>query len=228
MVVTDNLLPLLLFLYVRFVAGRGCWPGFTRRAFHNWGPMVRLALPGLIMVEAEVLAFEILTLASSSFGTTYLAAQTVLSTLCSITWQIPFPVSIAVSTRVANLIGATLAGAAKTTAKVAMVAAVCIGLFNVMLMASMRNYIPRLFTSDEKVIEVVATVIPVIATFQLFDAIAANTNGILRGLGRQEVGGWVQLFCYYVVAMPISFGTAFGFHWGLDGLWLGVAVALAL
>lgn len=34
---TDNLLPVLLFLYVRFVDGRQCWNGFTRKAFHNWG-----------------------------------------------------------------------------------------------------------------------------------------------------------------------------------------------
>jgi hypothetical protein len=44
--------------------------------------MVRLALPGLIVVEAECLAFEVLTL-----------------TTC-ITWQIPFPLSIAISTRI--------------------------------------------------------------------------------------------------------------------------------
>lgn len=35
--VTDNLLPCLLFLYVRFVDGRQCWNGFTKKAFHNWG-----------------------------------------------------------------------------------------------------------------------------------------------------------------------------------------------
>lgn len=66
------------------------------------------------------------------------------------------------------------------------------------------------------------------AAFQLFDALAANCNGILRGLGRQEVGGYVQLFCYYVIAMPISMGTAFGLGWGLWGLWTGVALALGL
>jgi hypothetical protein len=82
------------------------------------GPMVKLALPGLLMVEAEFLAFEILTLASSYFGTTHLAAQSILSTLSALTFQIPFPISIAASTRVANLIGATLTDAAKTSAKV--------------------------------------------------------------------------------------------------------------
>jgi MATE family multidrug resistance protein len=116
--VTDNLLPLFLFLYVYFVDGRQCWNGFSSRAFHNWGPMIRLALPGLLMVEAEFLAFEILTLASSYFSTTHLAAQSILGTLTALTFQIPFPISIAASTRVANLIGATLSDAAKTSAKV--------------------------------------------------------------------------------------------------------------
>lgn len=67
------------------------------------------------MVEAECLAFEILTLASSYFGTTHLAAQSVLATIATFTFQIPFPISIAASTRIANLIGATLADAAKVS-----------------------------------------------------------------------------------------------------------------
>ncbi|KAI6826113.1 hypothetical protein KC340_g10524, partial [Hortaea werneckii] len=30
------------------------------------------------------------------------------------------------------------------------------------------------------------------------------------------------------VAMPFSFGTAFGLHWDLYGLWAGPALALAI
>ena len=77
-------------------------------------------------------------------------------------------------------------------------------------------------------IALVAKILPLCAAFQLFDALAACCNGVLRGLGRQEVGGYVQLFCYYVVAMPISMGTAFGLGWRLYGLWAGVAIALGL
>ncbi len=190
--------------------------------------MVRLALPGLLMVEAEVLAFEILTLAASYFGTAPLAAQSVLATLSAFTFQIPFPISIAASTRIANLIGATLADAAKVSAKVAGFAAIAVGIFNIILLSSLRNYLPRLFTSDPEVIDLVAKVLPLCAAFQLFDALAACCNGILRGLGRQEVGGYVQLFCYYAVAMPVSMGTAFGLKWQLYGLWAGVAIALGL
>jgi multidrug resistance protein, MATE family len=152
------------------------------------------------MVEAEFLAFEILTLASSYLSTTHLAAQSVLGTLTSITYQIPFPISIAASTRIANLIGATLSGAAKTSAKVALVAAALVGLLNMVLLMSLRNYIPQLFTNDSDVADMVAKVLPLCAAFQLFDALASNCHGILRGLGRQEIGGWVNLFFYYAVS----------------------------
>lgn len=228
MATTDILMPLLLCFYVYFITGSECWNGLTKRALTNWLPMIQLALPGLVMVEAECLAFEVLTLASSYLGTDALAAQSVLSTLGSITFQIPFPLSIASSTRVANLIGSTLVDSARTCAKVSFTLAAVVGILNVLLLSTLRFYLPRLFSSDEQVNDLVAHVLPLCAAFQLFDAVAANCNGLLRGLGRQAIGGWVQLFCYYAVAMPISFGTTFGLDWGLYGLWSGVAIALGL
>ncbi|KAF2750509.1 MATE efflux family protein [Sporormia fimetaria CBS 119925] len=226
--ITELLLPLLLFLYVCFIDGSKCWGGFDRRALKNWVPMIKLALPGLVMVLAEFLAFEILTLSSSWLGSTELAAQSVLSSICGITFQIPFPMSVAASTRIGNLIGATLAAPAKTAAKVAMVFAVIVGIFNIILLSSLRNYIPKLFTPDQEVSRMVAALLPLCAAFQLFDSVAAHCNGVLRGLGRQEVGGYVGLFAYYVVGLPISFGLGFGAKWGLWGLWAGPAIALGV
>ena len=80
--------------------------------------MIRLAVPGMIMIEAEYLAFEILTLASSRFGPEALAAQSILATIASVTYQLPFALSIAASTRIANLIGAGLVDAAVTSTQV--------------------------------------------------------------------------------------------------------------
>jgi MATE family multidrug resistance protein len=54
-VLSHNLLPVLLWVYVYFVNPRSleCWAGFTRDAFRHWGPMAKLAIPGIIMVETE-------------------------------------------------------------------------------------------------------------------------------------------------------------------------------
>ncbi|KAI0592053.1 hypothetical protein Alg130_00654 [Pyrenophora tritici-repentis] len=76
-VISNNLLPLLLWIYVYFVnpASLECWGGFTKAAFTNWGPMARLTVPGIVMVETEWLAFDILTFSTSYLSTTHLAAQ---------------------------------------------------------------------------------------------------------------------------------------------------------
>ena len=181
--------------------------------------MIRLAIPGLLMVLAEYLAFEILTLSASWISSTHLAAQSVLTTISVLTCQIAFPLSVAASTRIANLIGATLPHRAKTSAKIALIAACLIGAFNVIMLSSLRKYLPWLLTSDVDVADLVAKVLPVCAAVSLFDAVGSNCNGVLRGLGRQKIGGWVALFSYYTVAIPISLGTGFGLHWDLYGLW---------
>jgi len=227
-VFTQNLLPFLLFLYVRFIEGMECWNGLTRRAFSNWGPMVKLALPGMIMVEAQYFAFEVLTLAASQFGTAHLAAQSVVVTVTSTTFNIPFPLSIAASTRVANLIGARLSGAARTSAKVALVAGCLVGLFNLTLLSSLRYKIPYLFTKDEEVAAIVSEVLPICAVLQLFDALAAISHGLLRGIGRQHIGSFTNLFSYYLVALPISFSTGWILGWRLEGLWFGIVIGLAV
>lgn len=198
------LLPTSLLLYVRFVGGMECWGGFSRAALHNWGPMIRLAVPGLIMVLAEYLAFEILTLAASRLSDTELAAQSVVSTITCLTWQIPFPISIAASTRIANLIGATLAPAARTSAKVTVIMCAVVGILNMTVLSTLRWQVPWAFTSERDVIATVASVLPVCAAFQWFDALAASCNGILRGIGRQEIGGYVGLLCYYGVSDCLS------------------------
>ncbi|EWG51822.1 hypothetical protein FVEG_10698 [Fusarium verticillioides 7600] len=228
MAVTHNLLPILLILYVRLFEGYECWKGFSRKAFTNWGPMIKLALPGMIMIEAQFSVLEILTIAAGRFGTAQLAAQGVLVTVTSMSFNIPFPLAIATSTRVANLIGADLSKAARVTAKVAIVAALIVGSINLTILSTLRRQIPAVFTEDEQVINIASNVILVCAVMQIFDALAAVSHGLLRGIGRQSIGSYANLFAYYVVALPIALGTSFGLGWDLAGLWVGLTAGLAV
>lgn len=199
-VITETLMPILLMIYVMKTDAYECWPGFTRAAFRNWGPMIRLALPGLVMIMAEFLAFEILTLASANFSATHLAANTVLQSLSILTYQLPWPISVAGSTRVANLVGAGLPEAAKCTAKVMLVVGSVIGVFNMLALSLFRDYIPWLYTNDAEVVALAARTLPVNAAFQLWDSLAAQCNGIMRGIGKQGVGGIISLVAFYGVS----------------------------
>lgn len=199
-VVSDYLMLACLILYVRFIKGSECWGGFDKHALKNWSPMIWLAVPGLATVLAEYLAFEILTFAASWMSTSDLAAQAVLATIVPLMYQVPMQVSVAASTRIANLVGAALPGPAKTAAKITLVVACVVGAINTTLLITLKNHLPGLFTQDKEVKILVSSVLPVCAAFQFYDALAASCNGILRGVGRQRFGGCVCLLAYYLVS----------------------------
>lgn len=222
------LMAIMLLLFVVFVDGKKCWGGCSMKVFQRWGDMIRLAIPGVIMIEAEFLAFEILTLASSRFGTTALAAQSVITTLMSVLYQIPFAVGIGASTRVANFIGASLTESAKITTLVSMVISILIAVVDCAVCYYFRYEIGSAFSNDEDVIELVAKLVPVIMCCHFFDAPCGILAGLLRGIGRQSVGGYLNLAVYYILGVPLS--LAFAFLWGYEllGLWMGIFFGLVI
>lgn len=224
---TNTLMALLLFSYVALVDGKQCWNGFTWRAFHNWGNLVRLAIPGLVMVESEFLAYEVMTLAASYLGTNELAAQTIMSSVTALVYEIPFAVGCAVSTRIATFIGANVIDAAKLVTKMGLLLALLIGLFNGSVILVFRHTVASFFTQDEEVLSVAAHYLPMCSLMHVFDCIACVLAGILRGQGRQQIGGYINLGCYHLIGVPLGILLCFGrWHLGLAGIWLGFYAAL--
>lgn len=213
------------------IAPSKCWGGINiPDAFQNWGKLASLAIPSLIMVEAEFLAFEILTLLSSYLGTVPLAAQSIGTTMATVTYQVPFAIGIALSTRIANYLGAGLGSCAKLTTKVALGFGLSISILNFLVLFVFQTLIAQLFTNDEEVIKTVTAVMWLVASMQISDSMNANSAGCLRGQGQTKIGGIVNLFSYYVVGIPLSVYLTFYSPWKgkLDGLWIGSTVALTI
>lgn len=190
--------------------------------------MLSLALPGLVMVEAEYFACEVLMFASAQLSIAHLAAQTILVTVNSLFWQITFSISGAGTTMIARHIGAKSIQSAKTSALVVFAWSLSCSATNSALFIFFRAFWSTLFTDDPEVVGLVQEALPLVAFMQLFDGLAACCNGMLRGIGRPAFGGWVNMSCYYLVALPVSLCATFGFHAGLRGLWSGVTIALMM
>ncbi|KAH7114610.1 putative MATE efflux family protein subfamily [Dactylonectria macrodidyma] len=225
-VITRTLLPILLVLYILLFKGSQCWGGFSMRAFSNWWIMIRLALPGMVMIEAEWLAFEILTVISSRFGTEYLAAQSILIAATTISYQIPFPVSIAASTRVARLIGAGRVNDAKVAARVAVAASLTCTFINFMVYLKFKVQIPLIFTDDEAVAALVSMTLPLVGLATFFDGAGVAAHGLLRGIGKQAIGGPANIIAYYLVSLPLAVYFGFALDYKIDGLWMGCTIGL--
>ncbi|RDA94680.1 hypothetical protein CP533_2454 [Ophiocordyceps camponoti-saundersi (nom. inval.)] len=227
-VVTRTFIPILLFLYVKFINGSSCWRGLSRRALANWPSMIRLAIPGMIMVEAEYLAFEVMIIASSYFGTDRLAAQSILSAVATISFQVPFSLSVSASTRIASLIGGGRVHAAKVAAKVAFTATWITGCLNFTVYMLFQERLPFIFTQDVAVATMTTQVLPLLSATTFFEGLCATAHGLLRGIGRQYIGGPATISAYYLVALPTSAALAFGLDWKLQGLLTGLTIGLVV
>lgn len=225
---TRTLIAVLVLLYVRFINGSGCWGGFSHRALTNWWTMIRLAIPGMIMVEAEYLAFEVMIIASSQFGTDYLAVQGILSAIATISFQVPFSMSIAASTRIAGLIGAGAVGAGKVAAKMALTAVCITGCLNFIVYILFQARLPFIFTDDPVVARLATQLLPMLGLTTFLEGVGATAHGLLRGIGRQSIGGPATLSSYYFVALPTSLALGFGLDWKLHGLLWGLTLGLVV
>ncbi|ORX94021.1 MATE efflux family protein [Basidiobolus meristosporus CBS 931.73] len=225
---TYMLMLVLLILYTKYVAGGDCWGGWSRKALEGWAPFLKLALPGTVMICCEWWAFEVSALATAYFGTTSLAAQSIILTTCSMFYTVPMGISIACSNRIGNLLGASRANHARLSSNCSLLLAIMFGLFNSTLLFSLRNVWGYLFNNDEAVIKLVAAVLPIGAMFQVFDGLGGVTGGIIRGQGKQEVGAYVNIAAYYLIAFPIGYYLAFVREMGLAGIWWGLLTALVV
>lgn len=222
------LISLFLWAYVVFVDGMKCWGGLDlTTASANWRPMLKLALPGVVMVEAEYLAFEVLTILAASFGTNALAAQAIASNIGSLAFQLPFAVAVAVSTRIGHYVGMKDITAAQTATRVSFVLAAAISLFNFSWAFFGRGYLASIFTEERAVLVEGRKIITMVAVNQLADSLNVIEAGILRGQGRQKIGSYLNLGAYYGVALPVGYVLAFVAQMGLVGLWTGLIIGVA-
>jgi multidrug resistance protein, MATE family len=192
--------------------------------------MVRLSTSGAVMTLCEWFAFEILNFSTSYIGTAHLAAQTFLSSTSVLIWHIPFSTSVALSTRMGQMIGSGAVNTAKQAVRIYAIIFVLIGLIDMgLLVLILREVIMRLFIQDEEVSALVQRATLSVAIFQFFDAITCVAHGIIRGLGMQTIAGWVTFGVNYLYAVPLGLILELGpLQLGLPGLWMALGSGLLL
>ncbi|KAJ3217419.1 hypothetical protein HDU67_008002 [Dinochytrium kinnereticum] len=220
---------IFMIAYVKYVAGGDAWGGFeAKEAFDLrkiWG-FIKLGTPGIAMTASEWWAFEVVALASGLLGESYLAAQTIVLNTCSLTYMIPLGFGIAATTRIGNSLGAGCPNRARTSAYAALGLGLLLALFNSTLLLIIKDQWGYLWTTDPSVVKIVAEVLPLASVFQLSDAVGAVSGGILRGIGRQDLGAYLNIFAYYFLGLPVGLWACFQQKLGLLGLWMGLSVGL--
>ncbi|AAS50303.1 AAL063Cp [Eremothecium gossypii ATCC 10895] len=236
-VTSQWLMVIILFVFARSIRPDTlrCWYPFMqsshhfKRVFTHWRPLWDLAFPGLVMLEAEFLSIEALTLISTYFGVNAIASQTVIANLSSLIYQIPFAIGCVISNRVAHYVGSGLIKNAQMTIKASYCLASIVGVSMCLFVAFLNKPLARLFTNNEEVVELAHSVSYILAVNQIYDAFNTFGAAILRGQGRQRLGGIWNMIAYYIVSLPLGWWLAFGpLKLKLAGLWYGCGIGILI
>ncbi|KAK7315429.1 hypothetical protein VNO77_33976 [Canavalia gladiata] len=209
------------------VVMRWCWSDGGGVVWFGLGQLMKLAVPSCFMICLEWWWYEIVTVMAGYLPspTLAVAATGILIQTTSMMYTVPMALAGCVSARVGNELGAGKPYKAKLAAMVALGCAFVIGFINVTWTVILGHKWAGLFTNDEPVKALVASVMPIMGVCELGNCPQTTGCGILRGTARPVIGAHINLGSFYFVGTPVAVGLAFWFKVGFSGLWFGLLSA---
>ncbi|KAL5992795.1 hypothetical protein ACLOJK_013714 [Asimina triloba] len=217
---------LLIYLNFSGLYSKSCGD-WSLECFYEWKPLLNLAIPSCISVCLEWWWYELMVVFSGLLANASdaIAAMGILIQTTSLVYIFPSALSLAVSTRVGNELGANRPNKARLSMHVALFCAFFTGFVAMVFTATLRDVWGRAFTTDKAIISLTATAMPIVGLCELGNCPQTTGCGVLRGSARPSLGANINLGSFYGVGMPIAMAMGFVMNWGLMGLWLGLLAA---
>jgi MATE family multidrug resistance protein len=180
------------------------------------------------MTCSEWWAFEILTLLASILSTKAAAVQSILMQTISLTFMIPLGIGIACTSLVGNAIGANCFQLAKSIGNLSIELVLVVQSVLAITLWYGGETIIHIFSQDEEVITMASQAMPYLSIFIILDGLQCIISSILRGTGKQFIGAVINVVAYYGVGLPLAYLLCFHWHYGLNGLLLGITTGGSL
>lgn len=230
MVWTNLNLFLLLVLFVYFSGvSKDSWVAPSMDCVRGWSNLLALAIPTCISVCLEWWWYEFMIMLCGLLVNpkATIASMGILIQTTSLVYVFPSALSLGVSTRVGNELGANRPAKARISMMISLICAVGLGLMAMMFTMLMRHRWGRLFTSDSEILELTAVALPIVGLCELGNCPQTTGCGVLRGSARPTIGANINLGSFYLVGMPVAILMGFVVKMGFAGLWLGLLAAQA-
>ncbi len=201
-----------------------------RRTPWEWAAIrryMRLGLPLGGQFVLEVGAFAAGAVMMGWIGKLELAAHQIALGLASLTFMGASGIASAATIRVSHYFGAGERRAMRAAGLAAVHIVLAYMSFTALAFVALRHWLPTMFTTDPAVVGIAATLLLVAAVFQLFDGLQVVLLSALRAMTDAFLPTVLTFVAYMLVALPTSYGLAFGFGWREVGIWMGYVVGLA-
>ena len=157
-----------------------------------------------------------------------LAAHQVANQIADMTFMLALGIGAATTIRVSHQLGEGNIHGVRMASNASIHLVLLMNTIGAVLMISLRNYIPMLFSEDQEVITIASQLIVVAGLFQYADGLQAVGAAMLRGITDVKVPMVIAFVSYILVGLSVGLLCAFPLKMGAAGIWIGFIFGLAL
>lgn len=188
---------------------------------------LRLGFPIGAQTFLETFTFTISFVIIGWISKEALAAHQVANQIADLTFMIAMGVGAATTIRVSHQLGAGDIRAVRMASNASIHLVLLLNTIGAVVMISLRNYIPLLFTQDTEVIAIASQLIVIAGLFQYADGLQAVGAAMLRGITDVKVPMLIAFMSYIVIGLAVGLVCAFPLEMGAAGIWIGFIMGLS-
>lgn len=245
LVMSTQLIAMLFVVGKGRIAHLGVLSGFSRPRIREMGRLLKLGLPIGAGISLEIAVFSVATVLIAKLGVLSLNAHAIAASISGVMFMLPLALGMGATIRVGFFAGARDFQQARRAIRVVLCVSFVVALILLTSLAMWRYELARLYTTVPEVINVAASLILIVALFQLVDDVQIAAVGALRGLKDTRTPMMVSILAYWCIGLPLGVLIAFGYEgaplvalgvdWqisfagnGVFGLWWGLVVGLVV
>lgn len=196
--------------------------------FKYWCEIFKLGIPIAIATALETVVFSTLSLMVSRFDTTIIASHQAALNFSGFLYSLPISVANTATIIVAYHVGAKNYKLAKSYTFLSVILGVISSSVAGLIVLLFDTKIPYLYSTDSGVIDLTAHLLIFAIGFALCDSFASALAGVLRGYKKVVPICLAMFVGYYIVGIPVAYYLVFTKGVGIDGLWIGWIIGLAV
>ena len=227
---------LLMFCYTRYdqkhkevnLFDRFEWPEMSSIVAH-----LKLGVPMGLSIFFEASIFSAVALVIGKLGAVTVAGHQIALSLSSMAFMVPLSMSMGITIRVGQALGAGDPQAARFSGYSGIVATLLTATLMAAMMWFFADALTSLYTQNAEVKVLAAELLIFAALFQYADGIQVASNGALRGYKDTRIPMIIIFIACWGIALPLGYTLGLtdliaDEPMGPHGLWIGLVLALTL
>ena len=230
--ISRTLMPVLFYITIRTHKE---WRHYLQSTTYNLSPIKdglrrlwKIGAPIGSQTMLETFLFTLSFIMVGWLSKEALAAHQIANQIADMTFMLAIGIGSATTIRVSHQLGKGDLYAVRMASNASIHLVLVMNSIGAILMISLRNYIPLLFTNDAEVISIASTLVMIAGFFQYADGLQTVGAAMLRGITDVKMPMVFAFISYIAIALPLGLLLMFPCRLGAPGIWLSFIVGLSL